>query len=234
MGIDGTRLGPGPWAPRGRRPISGDVDTASLQHVLETAQPYLSQYGYAAIFLGVMLEDFGVPLPGETLLLAGAFSASRGQMSFALVMLLAWAGAVVGDNVGYALGRFGGRRLVLRYGRYVRITGERLDRVDRFFARWGGLVVVVARFVELLRQLNGLVAGIGRMSWPRFLAYNALGAALWVGFWGSAAYFFGSHLGVVLAFLDAHRTAFLAGGGGLVLVLVAAWAWRRRRRHRQG
>jgi len=109
-------------------------------------------------------------------------------MGIVPLLLTACIAAVTGDNIGYAIGRFGGRRLVLRYGRYVLITEERLQRAEGFFRRYGGAVVLMARFFAVLRQLNGVVAGTAKMNWRRFLAYNMLGAALWVGFWGMLFY----------------------------------------------
>jgi membrane protein DedA with SNARE-associated domain len=103
----------------------------------------------------------------------------------------------VGDNIGFAIGHFGGRRLVLKLGRYVLITEKRLDRAEEFFERHGGKVVPFARFVEGLRQLNGIAAGTFGMGWWRFLVFNVLGAALWVGFWGIVGYFFGDKLNVI-------------------------------------
>lgn len=153
-----------------------------------TLQPYLSHYGYWAVFGALLLENFGMPLPGETLLIAGALLASHGKMDIVSLLLTACLAAITGDNIGYAIGRFGGRRLVFRYGRYLFITEERLNKAERFFRRYGGAVVVMARFLALLRQLNGIVAGTAKMSWRRFLAYNMLGAALWVGFWGMLFY----------------------------------------------
>lgn len=151
---------------------------------MESLQPFLLHYGYWAVFGGIMLEDFGLPVPGETLLIAGALLASQGDMHIVPLLFFAWAGALLGDNIGYGIGRFAGRHLVLRYGRYVLITQRRLDYAEKFFRKHGGLVVVAARFIEVLRQLNGIIAGMARMGWRRFLAYNLLGAALWVGFWG--------------------------------------------------
>jgi membrane protein DedA with SNARE-associated domain len=101
-------------------------------------------------------------------------------------------GAVAGDNIGYAIGRFGGCRVVLRYGRYVLISRERLTYTATFFRKHGGAMVAVARFFVVLRQLNGIVAGIAEMPWWHFLFYNALGAVLWVGFWGTLAYELGT------------------------------------------
>ncbi len=154
-----------------------------MEHLLRTLEPYLKHYGYLAVFAAVFLEDFGVPMPGETLLIAGALLASRGSFNIYLLMITALCAATLGDNVGYAIGRFGGRRLVLRYGKYVLLTPARLQHAERFFETRGAIVVIVARFFEILRQLNGIVAGISGMRWWRFLVYNATGAALWVGFW---------------------------------------------------
>jgi membrane protein DedA with SNARE-associated domain len=154
-----------------------------MDHLLRSLEPYLHHYGYLAVFFAVFLEDFGVPLPGETLLIAGALLASRGSFSIVFLVITAVFAAILGDNAGYAIGRFGGRRLVLRFGKYVLVTPPRLARAEQFFQSRGALVVIVARFFEILRQLNGIVAGISGMRWWRFLAYNAAGAALWVSFW---------------------------------------------------
>jgi membrane protein DedA with SNARE-associated domain len=124
-----------------------------------------------------------VPAPGETLLIASAaYAGLSGNLSIWLVVLLTLVSAVMGDNIGFAIGRFGGRRLALKFGRYVLITEKRLDRAEEFFDRHGKKVVLFARFVEGLRHLNSIVAGALDMRWQRFLAFNALGAALWVGF----------------------------------------------------
>lgn len=165
-----------------------------LPGLLAHLAPVLDHYGYIAIGSFVMLEDFGVPVPGETILIAAAVYAGVGRLNVVAVGLIAVAAAVVGDNIGYAIGRFGGRALVLRFGKYVFLTSERLDKAESFFGRYGGIVVTVARFIEGLRQANGIVAGISRMAWPRFLAFNALGAALWVAVWTSIGYLAGNHI----------------------------------------
>jgi len=154
-----------------------------MGHLLQSLDPFLRQYGYLAVFAAIFLEDFGVPMPGETLLIAGALLASRGSFNLFVLMITAWCAAVLGDNVGYSIGRFGGRRLVLRFGRYVLLTEDRLRHGERFFQSRGAVVVIIARFIEILRQLNGIIAGIAGMRWWRFLIFNAVGAALWVGFW---------------------------------------------------
>ena len=106
-----------------------------LPGVLHTLEPLLANYGYLAVFGLVLLEDFGVPVPGETVLILAAVYAGSGRLNVWLVGLLAFWGAVIGDNIGFAIGRFGGRLLVDRYGRYVLLTPERLDRVTAFFER---------------------------------------------------------------------------------------------------
>ena len=168
--------------------------TPHLPGVLHALEPTLNHYGYLAIAGLVLLEDFGVPVPGETVLILGAVYAGTGRLSIILVVLLGFLGAVIGDNIGFAVGHFGGRRLVEKYGRYIFLTPERLDEATGFFERHGGKVVTIARFVEGLRQANGIIAGISGMHWAKFLAFNALGAALWVGVWSAIGYFSGNHI----------------------------------------
>src|SRR5271166_2004981 len=164
-----------------------------LPGILANLAPVLDHYGYLAVGGFVALEDFGVPVPGETILIAAAVYAGAGRLNIFVLALIAVLAAIVGDNIGYAVGYFGGRALVLRFGKYVRLTSERLDKAEGFFRRYGGVVVAGARFIEGLRQANGIVAGTVRMHWLKFLAFNALGAALWVTVWASIGYLAGSH-----------------------------------------
>ena len=154
----------------------------------------LGQYGYLGVGGMLFLEDFGVPVPGEIMLIAAAVFAGAGQMNIAVVFVVAELAAVIGDNIGFVVGYFGGRPLAERFGRYVFLTPQRLDRAEAFFNQHGGKVVTVARFVDGLRQINGLLAGIAGMHWLKFLGYNALGAALWVGTWCTAGYLAGEHI----------------------------------------
>lgn len=165
-----------------------------LQHILQLAKPYLDSYGYGALFVLVFIEGFGIPAPGETMIIAGGLLAYQGRMDIGLVLPIAWAAAVLGDNLGFAIGHFGGRPLILRFGDRFGIHAEQLSRVESFFDRYGGPVVALARFVDGPRQLNGLVAGSSGMNWWRFLTYNALGAGLWVGLWGGGVYLLGSRI----------------------------------------
>ncbi|WP_020393622.1 DedA family protein [Thiolinea disciformis] len=160
-----------------------------FEHYLTIAQPWLDQYGYFALFISVFLEGFGMPTPGESLIVASSLLAGRGDMHIVPILLAAWSAAVLGDNTGYLLGRWGGLRLLHK----LRVKPDHLLKVEGFFQRYGGGIVVVARFFPILRQLNGVVAGSMKMSWWRFLMFNLLGAALWVGFWGGGVYFLGGH-----------------------------------------
>ncbi len=170
-----------------------------LPGVFASLAPTLDHYGYLAVAGFVLIEDFGVPVPGETILIAAAVYAGAGHLNVVAVALTAFVAAVVGDNIGYGLGRWGGRRLVLRFGRYVFLTEKRLATAEGWFDRHGGKVVVVARFIEGLRQANGWIAGITGMRWASFAAFNALGAALWVGTWVAVGDLSGSHIDTVYA-----------------------------------
>ena len=200
-----------------------------LPGILANLAPVLNQYGYVAVGGFITLEDFGIPVPGETILIAAAVYAGAGRLNIFIVGLVAVVAAIIGDNIGYAIGFFGGRALVLRFGQYVRLTSERLDKAEAFFARYGGLVVAGARFIEGLRQANGIVAGTIRMAWPRFLAFNALGAVLWVGLWTSVGYLAGSNITGIYHALTRYSLYVLIG----LIVVVAAWIVRHIvRRHR--
>ena len=191
-------------------------------------QPYIAQYGYIAVGGGILLEDFGLPTPGETLLIAGAIAATRDTLNITWLLLIAWAAAVFGDSIGWAIGRYAGHRLVVQYGSRVGITSEKLARVERAFARYGDAVIVFARFVVLLRQLNGIVAGTLSMPWPRFLLFNALGGALWVAWWGLLAYWMGQRLLDFVGKAGRIEPVFFALAGLAVFAALLRILWRRR------
>ncbi len=201
----------------------------ALPGVFAALAPALDSYGYLAVGGLIFLEDFGVPAPAETILIAAAVYAGAGRLHLLLVVVVALVAAVAGDNVGFAIGHFGGRRLVLRFGRYIGLTERRLDRAEGFFARHGGKIVVVARFVEGLRQVNGIAAGVAGMRWRRFLAFNALGAALWVGTWSAVGYLAGGHLTAIYDTVHRYEIYFLVALAVLVVALVVRHLLRRRR-----
>lgn len=199
---------------------------AQLPGFLQTLAPLLDHWGYLAMAFLLFVEDFGVPAPGETVLIAASVYAGAGRLNIVAVGVIALAAAVLGDNVGYAIGRFGGRELALRFGRYVLLTEERLDKAEAFFTRHGGKIVTVARFIEGLRQANGIIAGITGMRWLKFLAFNALGAALWVATWTSVGYLAGDHITTI--YNDVNRYALYFAG--VVVVLIVLFVIRRRRK----
>jgi membrane protein DedA with SNARE-associated domain len=169
----------------------------TTQHIpsfIRSLAPLIHNYGYIGIGGLLVLEDFGVPVPGETILIAASFYAGLGQLNILLVGLIGLVGAVIGDNIGFAIGNYGGHPLIEKIGKYIFLTPKRIDRAETFFKRQGGKIIVVARFIDGLRQANGLIAGITDMSWGYFLPLNVLGAALWVTAWCSVGYFGGSHI----------------------------------------
>ena len=193
-----------------------------------TLTSLVAHYGYLGIALLVGVEGFGMPAPGETAIIAGAGYAAHGDLTVAGVAMAAFLAAVIGDSVGYLIGRTGGRQLILRHGRYVRLTPERFARLEAFMGRNGPKVVAVARFVEGLRQFNGMIAGATGMPWRRFVAYNALGAAAWVGTWVTVGYLAGDHLRAIEAELHRYQ------GYGLLAGILAALAWAAWQMRRRG
>ena len=195
-----------------------------LHALLQQASPFLQHYGLWALFLALFLETFGVPAPGETLLIAASLLASKGDFPLWQVIAVGWVAAVAGDNTAFYVGRLGGRRLLLRLGGRLGLTHERLSKVEAFYDRYGAEVVIVARFFEGARQLNGLVAGSSGMAPLRFFVYNIIGAGLWVGFWATAAFYLGDHLHVLMA---AFGHYFLIAAGIALAAAGAYLAWRR-------
>src|SRR5690348_9266024 len=201
----------------------------ALPGFLNALSSPLQHYGVWAIGLLIMLEDFGIPVPGETILIAGAVYAGAGRLNVLAVGVVGFIAAIIGDNIGFAIGHFGGRALALRWGKYVFLTEERLNKAESFFDRRGAIVITFARFVEGLRQANGIIAGITGMHWLRFLIFNAIGAALWVGTWITIGYFAGNNITTVYHYITLYSYYVLAG---LVVLIVGYIVWRRRRRRR--
>ncbi|MEO8258749.1 MAG: DedA family protein [Acidobacteriota bacterium] len=138
-----------------------------------------TRYGYAVVFVGVLLENAGLPVPGETVLLGGGAMAQFGRLSLVRVIVTAMLAAVIGDNIGFLIGRRGGRRLAEDHGWRVGLTAARLAQFDQFFKRYGPQTVFVARFVTGLRVFCAVLAGASGLSWRTFLLFNALGAIVW-------------------------------------------------------
>jgi membrane protein DedA with SNARE-associated domain len=202
----------------------------ALPGFLNALSSPLQHYGVWAIGLLIMLEDFGIPVPGETILIAGAVYAGAGRLNVLAVGLVGFIAAIIGDNIGFAVGHFGGRALALRWGKYVFLTEERLNKAEDFFDRRGAIVITFARFVEGLRQANGIIAGITGMHWLRFLIFNAIGAALWVGTWVSLGYLAGNHIGTIYHYITLYSYYALIA---LAVLIVGYIVWRLRRRRRR-
>lgn len=159
-----------------------------LHDAMAVIEPYIAAYGALAVFVIIYFEALGAPLPGESLLVAVSAIAARGDVNLTHALVAAFCGAVLGDSTGYTIGRLGGRPMLLRYGHYIKLTPDRLAKAEDIFRRHGLWIVIGARFVAFLRQLNGLIAGSMGMAWPRFFVANAIGAAAWVLVWGLGAY----------------------------------------------
>jgi membrane protein DedA with SNARE-associated domain len=204
---------------------------AQLPGVFGDVQPLLEHYGYLGVGGMLFLEDFGVPVPGEIMLIAAAVFAGAGQMNIAVVFLVAVLAAVIGDNIGFIVGHFGGRPLAERFGRYVFLTPERLEKAENYFNAHGGKVVTIARFIDGLRQINGLLAGIAGMHWLKFLGYNALGAVLWVGTWCGLGYLAGENIVEIYDTFERYKW-YVIGALAVVIAIVITRRVRRGRAER--
>ncbi len=152
---------------------------------------YLATYGYLAIFVIVGLESAGIPMPGETVLVAAAILAAQGKLHLWGVIAAAAAGAIVGDNCGYWVGREFGFRVAYRYGRYIGLDERRLKLGQYLFLRHGGKIVFFGRFVAVLRAFAAFLAGVNRFNWERFFFFNAAGGIVWATIFGLGGYLLG-------------------------------------------
>ena len=179
-----------------------------FERSLARVRPLLQRYGYGAAFAAVMAEGRGIPTPGQTLLMAGALEAAEGRMSIALLLILVATAATLGNSIGYAIGRWGGRVVLDK----LKVNPQRQQRLDDLFKRRGGMVILLARFLDGLRQLNGIVAGVLRMPWWTFTAYNVGGAVLWTCAWGLGTYYLGRDIHFIAGFFHRHRPLLLVLG----------------------
>jgi membrane-associated protein len=196
--------------------------------ILDFLRNAVVHYGYWAVGVALLVENAGIPVPGETILLLASFLAySQHELSLPWIIVVATIAATVGDNLGYAAGYYGGRPLLVRYQAAFKIQDTMVARGESLFARYGALTVFFARFVFGLRILAGPLAGVLRMPWRKFLIFNFLGAALWVTVISSVGYFFGQHFGRLER--DLRRFDVIAA---TVVILVLGWLWWRNRRQR--
>lgn len=184
---------------------------------LETIQEIAREYGYWAVFIGIALENTGIPIPGETIILVSGFLAGSGELNYWWVLASAIAGAVIGDNFGYWLGRLGGWDVFVRIGKFFRVPEKYLEEAKRQFSENAPRAVFFGRFVALLRIFAGPIAGIVEMPYPQFLLCNFGGAALWASVVVSLPFF----LGRIISLQEVIRL--VAKLGIVAFVLIAIW-----------
>jgi membrane protein DedA with SNARE-associated domain len=196
------------------------------QSIFEMLRNAVVQYGYWAVGAALLLENAGIPVPGETILLLASFLAySEHELRLPWIIVVATIAATVGDNLGFALGYYGGRPLLLRYQTIFRIKNATISRGEELFAKYGSVTVFFARFVFGMRIIAGPMAGVLRMSWRKFLVFNFLGAVVWVTVISSAGYLFGRHWDRLEEGLNQFNVVALI----IVLAIAGAWWWRNRK-----
>jgi len=198
-------------------------------YILELLRGYLTHYGYWAVGLALLLENAGLPVPGETILLLASFLAySEHRLGLPYIILVGVCAATLGDNLGFAIGSYGGRPLLERYQKTLRIRPSVIARGEYLFARYGAATIFVARFIAGMRIIAGPLAGVLRMPWRKFLLFNFLGAVLWVSAIASVGYLFGKHWDTLV---DLVQDANLAIAAVVIAGALLFW-WRRRRKER--
>ena len=197
------------------------------QAILDFLRNAVVQYGYWAVGLTLLAENAGIPVPGETILLLASFLAySQQELQLPWIIVVATIAATIGDNIGFALGYYGGRRLLERYRNFFRIPDATLARGEGLFARYGAITIFFARFVFGMRIIAGPLAGVLRMPWRKFMVFNFLGAAVWVTVISGAGYLFGRHWERLVKDMK----VFDVGVALVVLVAAAILWWRHRRK----
>ena len=195
------------------------------QTILDLLRNAVVQYGYWAVGAALLLENAGVPVPGETILLLASFLAySEHDLRLPWIVVVATIAATLGDNLGFLAGYYGGRPLLLRYQSVFRVKDATISRGEELFARYGAVTVFFARFVFGMRILAGPMAGVLRMSWKKFAIFNFLGAAVWVAVISAVGYLFGRHWDHLQEGLKRFDVVVL-----VLVVLVAAYLWWRNR-----
>jgi len=207
------------WSAEGRQVehrLLRDIEAAVAR-----VEPWLQRYGYGAVFGLVGVEGCGIPAPGQTILEAGAAAAAapNARLQIGWLLLAAFLAAAFGNTLGYWIGRTAGRPLL----RCLRIGEHHLARVEDGFRRYGGWLIVFARFFDGPRQLNGIAAGILEMPWARFTVFNLVGAALWVSFWGLGVYYIDLHLDALVALIRRVNPWMAAATVAVLGALVLYW-----------
>jgi membrane protein DedA with SNARE-associated domain len=193
--------------------------------IFQSLRAFVADYGYWAVALALLCENAGIPVPGETTLLLASFLAySEHKLHLGWIIVVATCAATLGDNLGYAIGLYGGRRLLDRYQNFFRIPQRTLQNGERLFARYGPAAIFFARFIVGMRVFAGPLAGVLRMPWRAFVVFNFLGASLWVSVIASAGYLFGRHWRDLIRAMQRFNLAALI----VAVIVVLFWWWRYR------
>jgi len=196
------------------------------QPILETLRGYITDYGYWAVGISLLLENAGIPLPGETILLLASFLAySQDELQLPYIILVAVCAATLGDNLGYAIGYRGGRPLLDRYRHVFRIRPATIERGERLFDEYGSATIFFARFIFGLRVIAGPLAGVLRMPWKRFAVFNFFGAVLWVSVISAVGYKFGKHWDKLVEYIKDLNVGIAIVAA---LVILFLWLWHRK------
>lgn len=196
-----------------------------MHHI--AVEHWLATYGYLAVFVMVGLESLGLPLPGETTLLAAAAIAAQGRMHIWAVIGAAAGGAIMGDALGYWIGRLGGLPLIRRYGRLIGLDDAKLERAKQFYRRHGGKTVFFGRFIALMRVAAAMLAGVTHMPYGRFTLFNATGGICWAAITGLVGYQFGQRLPAIERALGGTSRVLLVA---TIAAAALIYVWRRSQR----
>ena len=190
--------------------------------ILQELEQLVASYGYLAVLFCITVESFGAPTPAESLLIVASWAAGKGELNIIVLLVTAWVAAVLGDNIGYLIGRKWGHKAIERFGPYVGAKPPVVEKFRALFLRYGPAIIIIARLIEVLRQVNGILAGSMEMPWWRFLFYNMIGAAIWVGIWGYGAYLFGEHMDQIILLVEHHKRASLVIAAAVAIAVLAA------------
>jgi membrane-associated protein len=197
-----------------------------VEFFFDILREHFANHGYLTVAIALLLENAGLPVPGESILLFASFTAySEGTIKFPILVTTAILACAIGDNIGYWLGSTGGRSLLVKYQKFFHISQATLDRSEATFAKYGAVTVFVARFIFGLRVIAGPVAGVLKMPWGRFVIFNVLGAIVWVSAITTVGALFGRHWDDVMEKLGEVNGSILVG---VVIVLLLWWRFRKR------
>jgi membrane protein DedA with SNARE-associated domain len=200
-----------------------------MHSIIELIRHFLIAWGYWAVALGLLLENSGVPVPGETILiLASVLSYNRHELHLPWIIVVGTVAATLGDNIGYWIGRHGGRPLLERWKHLFHVRTEHIQKAEALIHRHGALAIFCARFIAGARIIAGPLAGVLCMKWPRFMLFNFLGAVVWVSVIATLGYIFGSQLDRLLSLMKDFNWAVI----GIIAFLILVFWWKHRRASR--